>query len=151
MASLPSLDLRPLKLPQVHTSRLPNGFGVVVAERPGLPLVSVRLEIWAGAARDPQGAEGLAEFAAQLLRRGTEHQGKKRTAEQVDAAVEQVGGGLAVDVDHDSTAINISLPSEHLGVALTLARDLAESPSFKPEEVRRARERHLDELATDLR
>jgi zinc protease len=144
-SSAPVLET-PLRLPEAQAATLPNGLEVVVAQRRGLPLAVARLELWAGASLDPAGREGLADFAAQLLRRGT----RKRKAEAIDDAIERAGGSLGVDVDHDSMALSLSLPSEHLGVALDVLADLLMNPSFPAAEVQAARRRTLGALATDL-
>ena len=46
---------RPLQLPALHQHTLPNGLTVVVAPRPGLPLVSLTLALRAGPEADPAG------------------------------------------------------------------------------------------------
>lgn len=136
----------PLALPPTRTSQLANGMSVITAERRGLPLVAVRLELLAGSATDGASKAGLAEFASQLLRRGT----KNRTADEIDEAVERVGGSLGIDVDVDSVAISVSLPSEHLAAALDVIADLAMNPKFPPAEVASAKARTLAALANDL-
>ena len=135
-----------LSLPATRITQLANGMHLVIAERPGLPLVAVRLELASGTAHDPHSKPGLAEFAAQLLRRGT----KTRTADQIDEAIERVGGSLGIDVDSDSTALAASLPSEHLPVALQILADLAQQPKFAASEVAAAKARTLAGLANDL-
>ena len=49
-----------IPLPPVRRERLPNGLQLVVAERPGIPLVACRLVIRGGSALDPDGRAGLA-------------------------------------------------------------------------------------------
>lgn len=136
----------PLALPPSRSSKLSNGMEVVVAERRGLPLVTARLELLGGSATDSISKAGLAEFASQLLRRGT----KNRSADEIDEEVERVGGSLGIDVDVDSIAISVSLPSEHLGAALDVLADLAMNPRFPPSEVAAAKSRTLAALANDL-
>jgi zinc protease len=135
-----------IALPPSRSFMLDNGLTVVVAERRGLPLVAARLELDAGTAHDPAGKLGLAEFTAQLLRRGT----TSRTADEIDEAIERIGGSLGIDVDADSTALGVSLPTEHLGTALDVIADLALQPKFPPRELAAARSRTLAGLANDL-
>lgn len=135
-----------IALPPARTFALDNGLTVVVAERRGLPLVAARLELYAGTAHDGPSKLGLAEFTAQLLRRGT----KARTADELDEAIERIGGSLGIDVDADSTALGVSLPTEHLATALDVIADLALHPKFPPRELAAAKDRTLAGLANDL-
>ena len=135
-----------LRLPETHSARLPNGLETVVAQRSRLPLAVARLELWTGSAEDPQGREGLADFTGQLLRRGT----RRRAAAAIDAAIEQVGGGLGVDVDQDSTSLVVSLPAEHLNAALDVLAELATQAAFAAPEVALARRRTLASLVNEL-
>jgi zinc protease len=147
VASQASFDEAQLRLPETVEASLANGMSVVAAERHALPLVAVRLEIWAGAAFDPRDRDGLVDFTGQLLRRGTH---RRNNEGAVDRTVERVGGVLGIDVDADSIGISISLPSEHLDVALDVVADLARSPLFAAAEVNAAKRRTLASLTTDL-
>jgi zinc protease len=72
---------------------LPNGIVVLVAERPGLPIVALRAGVGAGAVLDPPDRPGLANLTALLLTRGT----ATRTGPEIDRAsslsAEPGGGG----------------------------------------------------------
>jgi len=136
----------PISLPPTQRITLPNGLTLVIAERKGLPLVAARLELAVGSAHEPAAKSGLAELTVQLLRRGT----RKFTAEALDAAVEQVGGQLGVGVDVDSTALSVSLPSEHLPVALEVLAELCQRPRFLGKELAMAKRRVLAGLANQL-
>ena len=136
----------PLKLPPITEETLANGLAVVTARKADLPLVAVRLVIRAGAARDPKGKEGLASFAGALLRRGT----TKRTADEIDDAVEQIGGLLGVDVGYESTSIAATVPSEHVATALDVIAELARRPSFPEKEFNLEKRRHLAQLQQEL-
>src|SRR5262245_8923650 len=146
MAMASALAVGPISLPPLKEEKLENGLTTVVAERRELPMVSVRLVLRAGAARDPKGKEGLASLVGSLLRRGTQ----KRTADQIDEGVESIGGRLSVDTGPDATVLALSAPSERLGELLDVAADLVTRPSFPPKEVDNARARTLASLARAL-
>src|SRR5262249_56573894 len=73
-----------------HREVLPNGIVLLIAERPAVPIVAVRVFTRAGAAFDPPDRAGLANLTGALLTRGT----TKRTGPQIDSAIEFVGGRL---------------------------------------------------------
>jgi predicted Zn-dependent peptidase len=50
---------------------LDNGATLLVAERPGVPMVIFNILLKSGAASDPTGKEGVANLTAELLTRGT--------------------------------------------------------------------------------
>eukprot|EP01137_Pigoraptor_chileana_P021967 Opistho-2@86363 len=57
---------QPLQVPVFAQARLPNGLGVAVAERRGLPLVTALLLVEAGSLLDPPGKSGLASLSFTL-------------------------------------------------------------------------------------
>ncbi|MEK7388025.1 MAG: insulinase family protein, partial [candidate division NC10 bacterium] len=69
---------------------LANGAVLLVAERPGIPIVVLRVYLPAGSAFDPPDAPGLANLTAELLTRGT----AQRSGPALDEAIEFVGGSL---------------------------------------------------------
>lgn len=145
-AAAPALSVAPLQLPPVTEKMLPNGLEVVTVEKRDLPLVSIRLVIPTGSARDPRGKEGLAGFTGSLLRRGT----ATREADAIDDAIESIGGLMGVDVGVESTAIGVTVPAEHAATALEILADLAMSASFPESEVDLARRREVAQLRQDL-
>lgn len=138
--------IAPLHLPPIAESQLPNGLTVITARKTELPLVAVRLVIRTGAAFDPKGKEGLASFTGLLLRRGT----TKRTANQIDDAIESIGGLLGVDVGYEGMSIVVTVPSENVAVAVDMLADLAQRPAFPEKEFNLEKRRELAHLKHDL-
>jgi zinc protease len=138
--------LKPLKIPELQESTTSTGLRVVVAERGPLPLVSIRLVVRAGSAFDPPGKHGLADFTARLLRRGT----KRLSADQINEAVEFVGGTLGTGAAEDTLSLFISAPAEHLDAMMDVLGQLLREPTFPPAEVESARRRVLAQIANDL-
>src|SRR5437870_9282237 len=83
--------------PIAHREVLPNGVVLLVAERPAIPIVVVRVYVRAGSVYDSADAGGLANLTADLLTRGT----SKRTGPELDRAIEFVGGSLEGDAGQD--------------------------------------------------
>ncbi len=137
---------REVKLPQVEESVTPEGLTVLIGQRGPLPLASARLVIRAGSATDPTNKHGLADFTARLLRRGVQGM----TADQINEAVEFVGGSLAVSASEDYLSLSVTAPSEHLPALLEVMAKLVREPTFPEAEVDSARARMLAQFANDL-
>ncbi len=131
---------------QLHRFQTPGGLSVSIAPRGRIPLVAVRLVLSSGAAGDPPGKEGLADFTMRLLRRGTVH----RDAHALDEAIEFVGASLGLFAGEDQVAVALTTPAVHLPAMLDVLAELVRVPSFPEEEVRTERERSLGQFANDV-
>jgi zinc protease len=131
---------------RLHRFETPGGLPVTVAQRGRIPLVAVRLVLASGAAGDPAGKEGLADFTMRLLRRGTAH----RDAHALDEAIEFVGASLGLFAGEDQVAVALTTPAEHLPAMLEVLSELVRVPSFPEDEVRTERERSLGQFANDV-
>ena len=133
-------------LPPIVKIRLECGLRVVVAERPGIPLVAVRLVLPGGSSLDPARRHGLAHLVATVGRRGT----RRRTGPQIDELVESMGAELGVGVDEDASYLGLSTPVEHLPRAIDVLADVACNPAFPAAELARLRRREVASLQHDL-
>lgn len=118
---------------QAHREALPNGLTLLVAERPAIPIVAVRVYIRAGSAFDPPDAPGLANLTAELLTRGTAH----RTGPQFDEAIEFVGGSLEADAGRDGVTLSLSVLKKDLALGLDLLAEVLRAPTFPQAELQR--------------
>jgi zinc protease len=119
--------------PIAHREVLPNGIVLLVAERPAVPIVAVRVLVEAGAVYDPPDRAGLANLTAALLTRGT----AKRTGPELDSAIEFVGGSLEAGAGRDSIGASLRVLRKDLGLGLDLLAEVILSPAFPPDEVTR--------------
>jgi len=138
--------LKGVHLPEVAEFETSGGLKVLFAERGPLPLVALQLWLPAGSAADPKRKDGLADFTASLLRRGT----RKRTADELNEAVEFCGASLACGAEEDFLSVRINAPSEHLRPMLEILAEVVRWPSFPRKEVESTRTRLLAQLANDL-
>ncbi len=116
-----------------HRELLPNGIVLLVAERPAVPIVAVRVFTRAGAAFDPRDRAGLANLTGALLTRGT----AKRTAQQIDSAIEFVGGRLEAGAGRDGLTASLAVLARDLTLGLDLLADVVLSPAFPEAELKR--------------
>jgi len=143
----PAAPPRPFAFPAPVSRTLPNGLRVfVVSARarggnaPVDPAVSVELLIRnAGSARDPLGKPGLAEFTGGLLRQGTE----KRTAQEIAAAIDFVGGSLTAGAGRDSTTLGVTVVKKDFDLAMDLLSDVTLHAKFAPEELARRQQQRV--------
>src|SRR2546425_2520955 len=89
--------LSPVRFPPFKEATLASGLQLVVVEHHEQPVVSVSLSFRAGGIYAQPGKEGLAELAAELLTKGT----ATRSAEQIAATIEGVGGSLGASASDD--------------------------------------------------
>lgn len=134
-----------VRLPDLDGFETSSGLRVVVAPRGTLPLVSLHLVLRAGSSTDPPRKQGLADFTAGLLRRGT----RRRDANEINESVEFHGASLACGAEEDTLSVRITAPSERLGIMLEIMGELVREPSFPAHEVASARNRLLAQIAND--
>src|SRR5262249_4311165 len=122
--------------PLAHREVLPNGMVLLVAERPTIPIVVVRLYTRAGSIYDPLDAGGLANLTADMLTRGT----SKHTAPELDRAIEFVGGSLEGDTGRDGATVSLSVLKKDLRMGLDLLAEVVLTPAFPDAELKRRSE-----------
>ena len=142
----PRSSVKGVRLPEFKEFDTSGALRVIFAARGPLPLITLQLSLPAGSAVDAKGKQGLADFTASLLRRGT----RKRTADQINEAVEFCGASLSCGADEDFLSLRITSPSEHLKPMLEIVAELVRWPTFPKKEVDLARDRLLAQLANDL-
>ena len=138
--------LAPLRFPPFKEATLPNGLQLVVVERHEQPVISVSLAFRAGDIYDPAGKEGLAELTAELLSKGTD----TRTADQIAATIEGVGGSLSASSGADFLTISVDALSDQAELVFDLLGDVTLHSTFPEGELELARTRALSALALQL-
>ena len=119
--------------PIAHREVLPNGIVLLVAERPDVPIVAIRVFLKAGSVFDPADKGGLANLTGTLLTRGT----AKRSGAQLDDAIEFVGGSLEAGAGRDGLNVSLSVLKRDLGLGLELLAEVVTSPTFPESELTR--------------
>jgi len=122
--------------PLAHREVLPNGMVLLVAERPTIPIVVVRVYLRAGSVYDPPDAGGLANLTADMLTRGT----ARRSGPELDQAIEFVGGSLEGEAGRDGAAVSLSVLKKDLKMGLDLLAEVLLTPAFPELELKRRSE-----------
>jgi zinc protease len=138
--------LRASQFPPFQEAALPNGMTLLLIENHEQPSLSVTLSFRAGTAYDPAGKEGLAAIVAELLTKGT----PTRSAEQIAATIEGVGGSLSAGGGEDFFTVATDVLSDHADLAFELMGDVTRHATFPAEELDLARTRYLSALEVEM-
>lgn len=130
-----------LTIPDVATSRLPNGPALNVVEHRELPLVHITLQV-AGGARLDNETPGLASFVANMMDEGA----GSRDATALQSELAFLGAALSTTAGWDFTTVTLKVPRRNLEPALDLMADVVLRPRFTATEVRRQRDLRLAAL-----
>jgi zinc protease len=142
----PAAPLEPYRFPAFGRRTLATGLEVLAAPVPRAPLVDLSLVLPAGGRFDPPGAAGLATLVSALLDEGTE----ERSALEIAAAVERLGGRLETGADWNVATVSVRLLAEYLEEGLRLLAELLLRPTFPADEVERTRRHRLTDLLRRL-
>jgi zinc protease len=138
----------PLHIPERTEEALgDHGLTLIVAPRPGLPLVSVALMVRCGPAFDSPGRRGTAELMAQLLTRGAVRRGRPVDGVALARQAEALGGAVSVRVDDRLTVLEMTVLAPRAAAALALLSDLLRRPVFAATDLLSVRAQARDALA----
>ena len=119
---------------------LPNGLKVYVVKNTKLPRVIASINFDLDGFKEGDKA-GLAEMAGQLIKRGT----TTKTKEQIDEAVEYLGGSLSTS---STSAVAISLKS-NFPTLFGLLSEVVLHPALNAEELEKVRKQTISGIETN--
>ena len=137
-----SAPLRPARIGAPERFQLPNGLTVLLAERPGVPVVTASLAVRTGSGANPPGKPGLASLAVDMLNQGT----STRSALQLADDLAQIGATLNTNSSMDASTLTVGSLRRNFPAALSLLADVTLRPSFPAEELERQRTARLANL-----
>ena len=114
---------------------LDNGAILLVAERPGVPMVVMNITLKTGSTADPIGKAGVANLTAQLLTRGTQGY----TAQALAEALDFLGTSMSVSADYETTTVLVTTLTKNLEASFGLLAEVLLHPTFPAEEFERER------------
>ncbi|MCR4341700.1 MAG: insulinase family protein [Gemmatimonadaceae bacterium] len=128
----------------VHVFRTGRGLPILVRHRSSVPMAHLAVVSAAGAAHDTEDRSGLALLLARTALKGT----ATRTANELAAAAELLGGSIATSVTAETLGWSISVPASRLEAAAALLADVIENPALSEEALETERSITLSDLAS---
>lgn len=141
----PPMPLAKLGFPPFREARLDNGLEIVLVENHRLPIVSIQLSIPTGAVHDPAGKAGVAGMVGDLITKGT----ATRSADEIAAAIEGVGGSLGAGAGDDFFTIGSTVLADGAELAFTLIGDVLQNATYPDDEIALTRRRLLSGLEVE--
>ncbi len=138
---------REVKFATPKETRLENGLRVIVAERPGLPLLAAHLVVRNGSEVEPDALAGTASMTGTLLTKGTE----TMSAPEIARAIESLGGEIDSGSGWDLSSASVIVASNKAAEALKILADVVRHPAFKQEEIDRLKSQQLDGIRVAMR
>ncbi len=129
-------------LPEVERVVLDNGVVLILHEKDDVPLIGFEASIRGGAVTDPAGMGGMANLLAGMLEKGAGERDSAEFAEAIDA----VGGALGAAADVESIGISGEFMARDADLMIELLADMLRAPRLDAEEIRKLRDRSIDEL-----
>jgi predicted Zn-dependent peptidase len=128
---------------RVRKTTLPNGVRILSEEIPGMMSAAIGLWVESGSRFESASQNGLSHFLEHLFFKGTE----RRTAAELAAEIDAVGGVLNADTDREHTCYYAKVLGEHVPLAIDLLSDIFLASRFAPEEIAREKDVVLEEIA----
>jgi zinc protease len=125
---------------------LSNGVVLVTAQNPASPTVTVVASVKAGAMRDDDQKEGIANFVGTMLDRGT----KGKNVFQIGEAFEFLGAQLKIETNYLVTSLRVNGLKKDAALFIGQLAEMLKSPSFPPAEIEKARAEILADLHQEM-
>jgi len=126
----------------VAVTRLPNGITVATDSMESVESVSLGAWVDVGTRHEAPEVNGVAHLLEHMAFKGTE----RRSAYDIAAEIEAVGGHLNAYTSRENTAYYAKVLAEDMALALDIVSDILRRPTFDEEELRRERTVVLQEI-----
>ena len=127
-------------------SRLKNGVVVATAEMPHMASTSLGVWVGVGGRYEPAPVNGVCHFIEHMLFKGTQ----KRTAREISAAVEGIGGYVNAFTGEESTCFYARASHAQFAHVLDVIMDMFLNSRFTPEDIDKERGVIKEEIAMYL-
>ncbi len=123
--------LPPLILPEIFSVPLYNDLTLWVVQKNNVPVISLRVIVFAGESASPDDLPGLATLTARMLNRGA----SDLTATQIEERIEFIGGNFSASTHPDYSLFSFTFLEEYLDQALSLMGRMLIEPTFLKREI----------------
>lgn len=130
----------------IERDTLSNGFAILLSEAHKIPMVELKVIVRAGSICDPAGKEGLANFVARMLIKGT----KLHTGDELMARVENLGANLDASAREDYAELSGRALTKDLPLLLETISECLIQPLFDTVEFRRLQKRTYSEIISQM-
>jgi len=127
--------LPPLILPEIFSVPLYNDLTLWVVQKNNVPIISLRVIVFAGESASPDNLPGLATLTARMLNQGA----SDLTATQIEERIEFIGGNFSASIHPDYSQFSFTFLEEYLDQALSLISRILIEPTFIKREIDSAR------------
>lgn len=128
-----------LSFPALQRATLSNGLNVVLASRPGIPVVQMNMLFGGGFSTDAGKKLGTASFATNMLTQGAGEYDALAFAAKQESLGANIGSGAGLD----GASASLSAIKEKLEPSLALYADMLRKPRFDVKEIERVRAQWL--------
>ncbi|MDQ6808765.1 MAG: insulinase family protein [Verrucomicrobiota bacterium] len=115
-----AVKAEPVKAGEIQKIELSNGLRLLVREDPRLPLISITAVFRGGLLAETPQTNGVTRLMAKTLLKGTTN----RTAEQIAAEIEAVGGNIGSDAGNNSFSVSVDLTEPDLALGVNILADV---------------------------
>jgi zinc protease len=133
------------RFPQLETATLDNGLRLILAERHGIPVLTLNLALDAGFASDSSARPGTAKLAMNMLDEGTD----KRSSLEISEQLGLLGASLYTGSDLDTSTVGMTALKAHLDSSLEIFGDVVLNPNFPEKDFQRLKKQQLDAIEAE--
>jgi zinc protease len=120
-----------LKIPEIQSTSLWNGLTLWIIQKDNLPIISLRVIMFAGESSSPEELPGMATLAAHMISRGT----SDLSSSQIEEEIDYVGGSFSTSIHPDYALFSFTFLEEYLDRSLDLLSRMLLQPSFLRREI----------------
>jgi zinc protease len=140
-----SLPVTESNFPPFETFTLDNGLEVIFVEQHEVPKLQLQLYVGGSNAAAPADKQGVADFMAELLTKGT----AIRSAAQIAQTIESAGGSVSAQAGLEWVSLSVDALSTDARLAFNLLEDLTRHSTFPQHEFEVVKEQTLTFLEQD--
>lgn len=138
----PPAAVKVFRFPEVRRTRLDTGFTVLAAAYGYVPVVTARVLVDAGIARETIEQSGIAQLVARTIDAGT----SRRSGEELAWELELLGAQFEAAAGWDSTSLSVTAPRDRILPALHILHEMVTDARFPDQQVELARSEQLGEI-----